>query len=91
MIAGCTATARFFSSSNQYAPEIEWMLPSNRSPTRRPSAARSALPELPPTMSLFVERLNGVVGSSRAARSASSREAERRLLRRAHLRSRRGA
>jgi hypothetical protein len=55
MNAGCTAIARFFAVSNQYEPEIEWMLPSNSNPTIRPSASISGLPELPPTMSLFVE------------------------------------
>ena len=64
MIAGCTAMARFFSVSNQYEPEIEWMLPSNIRPTISPFALISGLPELPPTMSLFVERLNGVFMSS---------------------------
>ncbi len=40
------------------------MLPSKIRPTMRPFASMSGLPELPPTMSLFVERLNGVAGSS---------------------------
>src|SRR5437868_2575880 len=46
------------------------MLPSNMSPTSLPWASISGLPELPPTMSLLVERLKGVCGSS-CARSAS--------------------
>ena len=53
-------------------PEIEWMLPSNIRPTISPFALISGLPELPPTMSLLVERLNGVFMSSASfARSAS--------------------
>ena len=60
------------------------MLPSKSSPTMRPSAAMSGLPELPPTMSLFVERLNGVARSSVALRLLPARgNAERRLTRRA--------
>src|SRR5262245_1891952 len=64
MIVGSTAMARFFSTSNQYEPEIEWMLPSNIRPTNSPLALTSGLPELPPTMSLLVERLKRVLGSS---------------------------
>ena len=40
------------------------MLPSNARPTISPCASISGLPELPPTMSLLVEKLNGVFGSS---------------------------
>ena len=70
MIAGCTATARLSSGRTSSLPEIEWMLPSNISPTRCPLSRRSAgCPELPPTMSLLVERSNGVFGFSRARAS----------------------
>src|SRR5882672_7203072 len=40
------------------------MLPSNISPTSLPPVSISGLPELPPTMSLLVERSNLVCGSS---------------------------
>ncbi len=46
----------------------------------RPSAAISGLPELPPTMSLFVERLNGVERSSEVLAVLPARGHAERLL-----------
>lgn len=43
---------------------MEWMLPSKTRPTISPLALIRGLPELPPTMSLLVERLKRVERSS---------------------------
>src|SRR5262245_24072745 len=64
MYSGCTATERFRVASNQYEPEIEWMLPSKIKPTISPAALTTGLPELPPTMSLVVEKLARAFRSS---------------------------
>src|SRR5688572_24736860 len=64
MNCGCTATVRFFDASNQYEPAIEWMLPSNTSPTTSPRAFTIGLPELPPMMSVVATKLARRVRSS---------------------------
>jgi len=64
MITGCTAIERLCAASSQYAPEIEWMLPSKISPTISARALISGPHELLPTNASLAERLKGLFGSS---------------------------
>ena len=60
----CTATARLTLGSKPYSPPSDWMLPSKMSPTISPFWLMTGDPELPPMMSLVVQKSNGVFRSS---------------------------
>src|SRR5687767_12269080 len=70
MKSGCTATVRFRDASNQYDPEIEWMLPSKTSPTTSPRPLIIGLPELPPMMSVVATKFARLFISRRALASS---------------------